>query len=64
MRGYTIRFGNARMTDRAGRERAVIVKRFQTMDACEDGAQDAFDRETEIRRDLLLVMHLYHDSSC
>ncbi|KZS87049.1 hypothetical protein SISNIDRAFT_491398 [Sistotremastrum niveocremeum HHB9708] len=53
MRGYTVRFGKGRMTDRAGRERAVIVKRFQTMDASEDGARDAFDAEIELRRDLL-----------
>ncbi|KZS87039.1 hypothetical protein SISNIDRAFT_491389 [Sistotremastrum niveocremeum HHB9708] len=53
MRGYTVRFGKARMVDRAGHQKAVIVKKFQTMDACEDAARDAFDNEVEIRRDLL-----------
>ncbi|KZT32475.1 hypothetical protein SISSUDRAFT_1055051 [Sistotremastrum suecicum HHB10207 ss-3] len=52
-RGYTIRFSKARMVDRAGHQRAVIVKKFQTMDAREDGARDAFDSEIELRRDLL-----------
>ncbi|KZS86582.1 hypothetical protein SISNIDRAFT_491818 [Sistotremastrum niveocremeum HHB9708] len=53
MRGCTIRFGNARMIDWTGHQRAVIVKRFQAMDTCEDRARDAFDAEIELRRDLL-----------
>ncbi|KZS87053.1 hypothetical protein SISNIDRAFT_471284 [Sistotremastrum niveocremeum HHB9708] len=53
MRGYTIRFGNARLIDRSGHQKAVIVKKFQTMDEREDAARDAFDNETELRRDLL-----------
>ncbi|KZS86580.1 hypothetical protein SISNIDRAFT_471671 [Sistotremastrum niveocremeum HHB9708] len=53
MKGYTVRFGKARMVDRAGHQKAVIVKKFQAMDACEDAARDAFDNEVEIRRDLL-----------
>ncbi|KZS93979.1 hypothetical protein SISNIDRAFT_465564 [Sistotremastrum niveocremeum HHB9708] len=52
-RGYTIRFGKARMIDWAGHKRAVIVKKFQTMDACEDRARNAFNSEIELRRDLL-----------
>ncbi|KZT32819.1 hypothetical protein SISSUDRAFT_1055030 [Sistotremastrum suecicum HHB10207 ss-3] len=51
MQGCTIRFSKARMVDRAGRQRAVIVK--QTMDTRENEARDAFDIENELRRDLL-----------
>ncbi|KZS93970.1 hypothetical protein SISNIDRAFT_465556 [Sistotremastrum niveocremeum HHB9708] len=53
MRGYTVRFAKGRMLDQSGYQRAVIVKKFQTMDPCEDRAQDRFDCETELRRDLL-----------
>ncbi|KZS87050.1 hypothetical protein SISNIDRAFT_538353 [Sistotremastrum niveocremeum HHB9708] len=52
-RGYTMRVGHGRMVDSLGRQKAVIVRKFVATDTCGDGARLAFEKEVELRRDLL-----------
>lgn len=54
MKSYSLRLQHGEMVDDVGLQKAVIVRRFETLDGEADNeGWDEFEREKEFRRDVL-----------